>query len=1260
MSVPGYSGSIPRKRKDLDGMKKETVVRQNRCDKEMNFLLFLCFFLFMATQIFIGDTQQAALVNRVNMLLYMVFVPGFIFRLGYCYGRHVRISGERERKQWISFTALRYFVYFFLLAFASEVSSELLDSSVSRKKLLLSSFADILTLLRIPAVSAVFFAMLLILLFVWGFDGRMTRLLQNKKKLALAGVFLLACSFMRMDHEAYTLVAALVGASSQQAVPAVPYFAFFLAGMWFEEKKPGFQWKLFGIAGAVTAVSLLLYRTPLQDLCRVTSSFLPVYLVYAASEGLSDVTLRFRAADTACNGIEFVFWFYSVIMFGLGATGKFNNISIKGALLLAAAVLLLLMAGFFVFWLFVRCYGILHQYIHERSRHKTAVYFLVYTIGFSFLLFLVFFDFILRGKSFIILGDGVAQYFPRAIFYSRYVREMVSDLFSGNFVLPMYDFRNGLGAEVSFSLEPLYALYALFDEEHMELAYNLLTVLRFYLAGITSSILCLYFKKDYFAAFMGSVVYVISGFALYGGAMHTMFMIPMIMLPLLILSIEEILRHRRFYLCSIFVAVSLMSNYYFLYMNTIAMGVYFVVRFLCQKDKREKTFKKFIGRGLVISGSYLLGIGMGFMALATNFGLYLGSGRSGSAMIKTASLFYYRAEWLLSCFQTFLTTANSPGEWLKLGYLPIAMLAVAVLFARKGRKELKIFSVISVIFMAFPVFGFIFSGFSTVINRWCYMAALVVGYAVADCMPDLLRMKRREKQLCAAVVAVYGFLAFFGNYYKNTSAVKIAAILLAVTFAAVLLCQEERRWLSVAAKKSLLLALTAVIVFYQGFSLYEIRGRYTQYASSGETLERIKDTPIRAVKELGDDSFYRTAVPKLAYDTGNSSVLLDYYSTSLINSTYNSYISEYLREMGNTSFSSMQYLGMNNRLFENALAAVKYYASYENMKFPIPYGYEEVLDTEVDGKAAKVYENQYALPLGYTYDSSITEEELEEYSVLERQEVMMQQVLLNDSETSQGDAAVVTTQPLEIISCEEDGAYLTEDKLVAGNGEEGGKEEGKYKVTLSFEGQPDSETYLVLHNAFLEGDMSEDPIGLTIATEDGSQSYSFEAEDYRYHTGQKDFVFNLGYHEEAINSCTITMKREGVIRFEELSLYSQPMENVQKYTDNLTENVLENVTVGDNEVSGTISLEKDKTLVLSIPYQKGWTAYVDGEKTELQRANYAYMALPLTAGDHTVELSFEIPGVKYAMVIVPGSVALFIIVCTVSWLIKRRKKKIQP
>ena len=53
------------------------------------------------------------------------------------------------------------------------------------------------------------------------------------------------------------------------------YAAYFLLGMWFEEQKPGFSWKLFGAAVILTVAALLLYRTPAQELCRLCISALP-------------------------------------------------------------------------------------------------------------------------------------------------------------------------------------------------------------------------------------------------------------------------------------------------------------------------------------------------------------------------------------------------------------------------------------------------------------------------------------------------------------------------------------------------------------------------------------------------------------------------------------------------------------------------------------------------------------------------------------------------------------------------------------------------------------------------------------------------------------------------------------------------------------------------------------------------------------------------------------------------------------------------
>ena len=188
---------------------------------------------------------------------------------------------------------------------------------------------------------------------------------------------------------------------------------------------------------------------------------------------------------------------------------------------------------------------------------------------------------------------------------------------------------------------------------------------------------------------------------------------------------------------------------------------------------------------------------------------------------------------------------------------------------------------------------------------------------------------------------------------------------------------------------------------------------------------------------------------------------------------------EYLAEMGSSSYSATQFFGMSNRTYMNALAAVKYYAYYDEPSRALPYGYEEVLKTELDGRETTVCENQYALPLGYTYSGAITREELEEYSVLERQEVMMQKAVLEENTSSQAQAfledeteARTTLRELEILSVEPElleytGTALTtelerETETEEASVQEQEEEELGNSLTIRFESLPNSETYLVL------------------------------------------------------------------------------------------------------------------------------------------------------------------------------------------------------
>ena len=72
------------------------------------------------------------------------------------------------------------------------------------------------------------------------------------------------------------------------------------------------------------------------------------------------------------------------------------------------------------------------------------------------------------------------------------------------------------------------------------------------------------------------------------------------------------------------------------------------------------------------------------------------------------------------------------------------------------------------------------------------------------------------------------------------------------------------------------------------------------------------------------------------------------------------------------------------------------------------------------------------------------------------------------------------------------------------------------------------------------------------------------------------------------------------------------MDSVEKQTDRLGEESLHNIKTETNKLTGDIEVSSDKFLVFSIPYNAGFTAYVDGKKAKLVQANSMYMGVELT------------------------------------------------
>lgn len=804
-------------------MKKETIIRQNPCDREMHVLLTGCFFLFMAMELLGRGSGQSLWADRIVRAASLVSSTGFFLLTGYVFHRSIRTQTEENTKAWLLYSAAGCGLIFLFLAFGQTFAEH-----ISMK----DSLVDILTAVMVPSVSLLFCSLTALLILVWACFGAVRRIVSSAKLSWTAAVVCLLTSMFQAGEESYTFMEMFLGTEKLISVPVCSYFAYFLAGAWLERKKPGFQLKPATGTLAVTAVSTGLYWTVMRPLSLVLLSAFPLYLLYVAAECIGDLTLRFRTLRKGCDLVWPVFWIGSALLFLMRRKNIASDISVQWMVLLTILLILIIGAAVTCWNIFIFVYEKTESYVQYHVKRKTAAYFLIFTIAFAAVLFVVFLEYFRTGTTFMMRVSGAGQNSPGILYFSGYMKELLASLLHGVYELPEYHVPSGSGTE---------------------LTYGLILMFRFYLAGVSMSVLCLYFGKGYFQTFLASVAYVVSGYALQGGVMYPHFMIPMILLPLQILAIEEILRTGKWKFCTVITAAALFTGSAYLYMNTIAVGIYFLVRFFCRPEKEQRTWKVFLRTVLTACGAYILGIGMAYIVPVLMSDMYPGFGRAG-VLNRIPSLFYYRADWLISCFMTFLTTADSPGKWLQLGYLPVAMFAVVFLFVRKGRKELKIFTVLAVLFMAFPLAGFVFSGCSHVTNRWCYMAALLAAFLVAECYEDIRCMSSADAKICGILTAVYGFLAYYGTY-TSTRYTRYAFWILAAALIILILCQVDRKQIREPVKKCMLIVLMYATAAYQGFSLYHMDKMADKFAKRGETrkmVENIVFTAAEQTVELSD------------------------------------------------------------------------------------------------------------------------------------------------------------------------------------------------------------------------------------------------------------------------------------------------------------------------------------------------------------------------------------------------------------------------
>ena len=151
----------------------------------------------------------------------------------------------------------------------------------------------------------------------------------------------------------------------------------------------------------------------------------------------------------------------------------------------------------------------------------------------------------------------------------------------------------------------------------------------------------------------------------------------------------------------------------------------------------------------------------------------------------------------------------------------------------------------------------------------------------------------------------------------------------------------------------------------------------------------------------------------------------------------------------------------------------------------------------------------------------------------------------------------------------------------------------------------------------------------------------------QYYAGKKDFLVNLGVDEQPVESITVKLPKKGIYELDSLDVYSVAMNDYPNSIKKLSNDALEDVQFDINTVTGSINIDNDKILCISIPYLEGWEAYIDDKEVEIFRINEKYLGIKVSKGQHSIRLVYQTPYYKLGFILsCIGAVFFMFILCS--------------
>ena len=747
------------------------------------------------------------------------------------------------------------------------------------------------------------------------------------------------------------------------------------------------------------------------------------------------------------------------------------------------------------------------------KRRSTALHYILLFMGGALLYLAAVLPFLLyHGGIFFYYGDYNVQQVPFYILAHRAVR-------NGRFFWnPYIDLGSSMGGSLSFYLwgSPFFWLTIPFPEKTVPYIMPFIMSLRYGTAMVTSYAWIKRQVRDEAYAVAGSLLYTFSGFQACN-IVFQHFHDATAFFPLYLLTFDEVIQKRKTLGFTLMTALMSIVNYYFFFGQVVFIALYYIVRYCACRDMRRILRDLFT---VIVNGAAGLLLA-GFFLVQSVYGV-AGNSRLDNYINGYGVLAFEEGITPLAIVKALFVVPDIiakptlfSGEQVKNGslaaYLPcFSMSGVTAYFLMYRSAWKKRMLLLCGVIAFVPVLNSVFSLFnSAYYARWFYMPILIMAAMTARAL-ETNRKKElaRGARITAGITIAVMLCAFIPTLDKgkvkwlsicdnmDLLIVEIAstAVQLLIMMGLLLVLPRFRK--AAGYRKIVYITaaviccyLTTVTVLYNGNSLIARTGGIKWKQQMLDTKPSLRDT----------ESFFRVETDGTST---NYEMVWEYPTIHCFESTVNPSIFTFYRKIG--MIRTVESTLPLERIGARALLSVRYYIENSLVK-PAEtledkgglIGYEE----GQPNSGYRIYENQNYIPMGFTFNSYIRDEE---YSRMRKGE-MTDRLLVKD--------LILTDEQIRKYS-----SYMQEDLY------------------------------------------AEEEI---ISTSDFAR-YCRE----RAASACSDFRFvNSGF-------------------------------------------------------TARIDLERENLVFFSVPYDPGFTARVDGREVTIEKVDGGLMAIPVPAGQHTIEFRY--------------------------------------